>query len=374
MPIPIPPRGRRAAWALAAAGLAAGPACVDPRSELATAEGRLVGAPLDLEHPFAVGVCHTSRSSPTCTRQSGACTGTLVAPNLVLTARHCVDRGRQLHEDLCMQSFLGVIDATQLFVTVHADPYGEGARPEWIRVIDVRVPADVRFCDFDLALLVLEQSVPRAEAAPVWLDDVTDMARDLPAEVAVVGRGGIAAQRVGQRVVVVDDGRWARRVLERLPTLCASDVRGECTVEDLTEPSGRFSPTGGQMLVSMPALPGDSGSGVIDQESLDAGAPRVVAVLAIGTVDEQGRSIAASGVRLSRHRDFLRDGGWAAAAAAGTEPEPWVTAQAPPPASGGCRAGAGGSGGPDGGVGALLLAGAIAARGLGRRRRAPRPS
>src|SRR5262245_3388577 len=40
-------------------------------------------------YPYAVGVCLSASGPGACGR---TCSGTLVAPNLVLTARHCVDK------------------------------------------------------------------------------------------------------------------------------------------------------------------------------------------------------------------------------------------------------------------------------------------
>ena len=87
----------------------------------------------------------------------GYCTGALVAPNVVLTARHCVSRtteevscparGRQILGDRPPQSIV-VITGTDL----PGEPVARGA--------GVVVPSGTALCEHDVAALVLDRDVP----------------------------------------------------------------------------------------------------------------------------------------------------------------------------------------------------------------------
>ena len=77
--------------ALAACAAPTGPDDADDSSPVSSTESALLGAPIDQGHKFAVGVCGgplSEGTSGTCTADK--CSGTLVAPNVVLTAQHCI--------------------------------------------------------------------------------------------------------------------------------------------------------------------------------------------------------------------------------------------------------------------------------------------
>ncbi len=90
------------------------------------------------------------------TNESGffirACSGALIAPNLVLTAQHCIaDTPKFVH---CQSSlFAPAVPPLFVYVTLSTSMWDDAA---WIPVIDLHTaPGDKRVCGHDLTLLVL---------------------------------------------------------------------------------------------------------------------------------------------------------------------------------------------------------------------------
>lgn len=95
----------------------------------------------------------------------GLCTATLIAPNLLLTARHCVSPGDGDERVLCGDSPLSTpYPAGAFFATNDAAPSSESPI---FGAAEVRVPEDeVDTCGYDIALLILDRNVPRSVAVP----------------------------------------------------------------------------------------------------------------------------------------------------------------------------------------------------------------
>lgn len=93
-----------------------------------------------------------------------ACTATLIAPNLLLTARHCISSGN--HENIeCGRAALGPPVSGQSVAVTNAAILDSGSI--FHRGADVRVPAEGDdTCGFDVALVILEDVIPQAEAVP----------------------------------------------------------------------------------------------------------------------------------------------------------------------------------------------------------------
>src|SRR4051812_4835425 len=77
-----------------------GAACGQRGSELGSASSAeatgtssqgIQGGVTDTTHKFAMGICIGGRNSNGPNGCQGYCSGALIAPNVVVTARHCVD-------------------------------------------------------------------------------------------------------------------------------------------------------------------------------------------------------------------------------------------------------------------------------------------
>jgi len=103
----------------------------------------------------------------------GFCSGSLIAPNLVLTAHHCVallngaangdlvQCGRTTFQDVGQGSYFLVSPATERPLVA--------TDPRFFRGADVRVVpgGDADFCGHDLALIILRNSIPARLATPI---------------------------------------------------------------------------------------------------------------------------------------------------------------------------------------------------------------
>ncbi len=328
-------------------------ACTQIGAEAPAPVGRapsaIQGGAEDEVHTFAVAVIEPG----------GTCSGTLIAPNLVLTARHCVagDSGGTDGVDCSRDKFFAPSAASRLSITT--DKVATTKSPRY-RASKVFVPSDTRFCGNDLALLMLEDNVPASAATPADPALTSALVPRKDAKVAVIGYGISGPSRS-------DDG--TRRLRENVPILCASDD------PTTTRCRSEYGITATEFVTGDGLCSGDSGGSAFDQESLAEGRPVTFGVLSRAG-ETSSKCIDAVFTRTDAFTELLVGaaqeaaeagayplpvwaGGAPPAADAGPEAAPAPLAPGPAPAAPeGCSAA--GTADPPGGAAGLVLCAALA--------------
>lgn len=302
-------------------GCIAGTGCSTDRESPApteTVRQPIQGGTNDTTHRFAVGVCRGSPGS--C---SSVCSGALILPNVVATARHCVDTTPDQVNCSTNPTF-GTRRSGSYYITTNSS-MNTGGSAGWYSVKSVAVPTDTHVCGNDIALLVLTNVVQSADASPItpgvqyqmWDPDLY----------------GKSFTAIGFGVTGPDKNDSGTRRIKNLVS-----VRCVPNSETMPCPSnvmGYLSPA--EFFAGDGICSGDSGSSAFETKSFNNGAP-----VSFGVLSRGGETDPDGGVpqcrnsfytRFDAHRDLVINTAKAASENWSLYGEPAWTAYKPPPSS-----------------------------------------
>ncbi len=293
-------------------------ACSTSPDGSAPATGRaaqaISGGTDDPAHPFALGLRING---------GGTCSAALIAPNLVLTARHCVSPVSTGGSIDATSVFTGNYPANELQVTTSAD-MGSGS---FRAVSEVVTPTNNKSQGNDIALLILQANVPAAEATPIT--------PSVQHAIFNTKRYGNAVAGIGYGVTMTsgnDSGQ--RRIRQNIPITCIDGSKTAC--DTVVDGSNARLLALTEFMAGEGLCSGDSGSTAYEQMSLTAGTPISFGVASRVFSNGSSTNGAVCGQyvvysRTDSHKDFIIATAKRAATLGGYTEPAWTTPVTPDP-------------------------------------------
>jgi MYXO-CTERM domain-containing protein len=248
-------------------------ACSSPAPEpsaVGTAEEAIQGGATTTEHPYAVGLSIGFQ---------GICSGALIAPNLVLTARHCIANSPSTIN--CSTARFGSLTAgeTGVYVTTGANIQTAMSQRNFVRSSRIFVPTDTKVCGNDIALVVLSQNINNVPLVEPLLNTtrLITHANLFARKYTAIGYGLTNATGTPE-----DSG--IRRILQDTPVGCIpGDTKSFLDCNKIQGTSGIITQT--ELIGGDGTCQGDSGSTAYEQTEFAAGRRLSLGVLSRGGAD-----------------------------------------------------------------------------------------
>jgi MYXO-CTERM domain-containing protein len=328
-----------------------------PADRTASTSSAIQGGQADTTHTFVVGVLAQLGGGV-----SGLCTGTLLAPNLAVTARHCIAPPAGATVDCKSATFgtqvaasqVNVID-TSTFDQTNPDP------TQLVPVAEIVTPQPQLICGNDIAVLILGRSIQiGAYAEPSLIPPMTDH-NAYSTSVTEIGYGLDSPTDMNSAGI--------RRMRENVGLVC---IPNDSSFNDCFSDSALKSAMSANEFQSGDGTcEGDSGSSAFDQKNADAGKWISFGVLSRGATQGSTCSTAVY-TRFDAWTSLLVGAAQKAATMGGYDVPAWTTkpvaVDSPPsPASGhaGCASTSIAPGTPS--PGQLIALGGLMAAALGAR-------
>ena len=281
----------------------------DPARGTATTHP-IQGGTNDTKHLFAVGILASTGGG------TALCSGALIAPNLVATARHCVAAVPADGVITCPTTKFGALTpAKSIVVTTEADLRAAATSVAVSKVIVPSGADQTAVCGNDIALLILAQNISLPDyVTPVINPPMTDHTR-YSATVTAIGYGITSATDTS------GSSAGVRRIRQGIALTCIP--------EDPTFPNcypSRTLPiTTAEFSSGNGTCEGDSGSDAYEQDSFDSGKWFGFGVLSRGA---SSGSTCVGGIytRFDAWSSLLVDAAKQAAAAGGYDLPAWAGA------------------------------------------------
>jgi V8-like Glu-specific endopeptidase len=234
----------------------------------------------DSTHTFAVGIVQVSNI------QNGSvafCSGALLAPNLVATARHCIAPPASADITCSSSTFGQMVPANEVLVTT--DPQ-INSRGNFVRATNIVAPSassDGMICGNDLALIILDGPIQLGEyVTPAISPQLTDR-NAYASSFAAIGYGVTTpTDQAGTTAGI-------RRIKENVPIVC---IPNDKSIADcFGDPTNHKVLTATEFVAGdASTCEGDSGSNAFDQASFNSGKWVSFGVLSRGGVSQDGKT------------------------------------------------------------------------------------
>jgi hypothetical protein len=293
---------------------------------VSTPSSPIQGGTNDTTHLFAVGILGQMGGGTT------LCSGALLAPNLVATARHCVAAIPAGGVVACPTTQFGALmSASNMIVTTDPDIRTGMTQYKVSQIITPSAANQAAVCGNDIALLILSQNVSLPEyVTPVLTPPMTDHTV-YSTTVTEIGYG------VSSPTDMTGTTAGIRRIKQNIALACISNDK---TFTDCL-PSMAQEVTASEFVSGNGTCEGDSGSSAYEEKNFDAGKWVSFGVLSRGGT-AGGTCVGGIYSRFDAWASLIIGAAGQAAAMGGYPVPPWAAADGgtvPPADAGGIDAG-----------------------------------